>query len=115
MGSTNTKISIQKNKITNSTVVVPPPPPPPVVFVTVWKLADPDPAPPNPPNPADPANPDPAAGLTVEVVDILERLRPPFSIRSSSSSLKKKLDIENHRANPYPLLIQSYLSKRNLT
>jgi hypothetical protein len=58
-----------------------------VVFVTVWKLADPDPAPPNPVDP-DPA--DPAAGRTVEVVDILERLRPPLRTRSSSSSLKKK-------------------------
>ncbi len=66
-----------------------------MVFVTVWKLADPDPNPPNPADPADPAdpaNPDPAAGLTVEVVDILERLRPPFRTRSSSSSLKKKAE-----------------------
>jgi hypothetical protein len=90
METTKTEISIlKKNYLTNSTVVVPPPPPPPVVFVTVWKPADPDPAP-NPPNPADPANPDPAAGLTVEVVDILERLRPPLRTRSSSSSLMKK-------------------------
>jgi hypothetical protein len=76
-----------------------------VVFVTVWKLADPDPAPPNPVDP-DPA--DPAAGRTVEVVDILERLRPPFSIRSSSSSLMKKVESESNRVKHnliYPNLI----------
>ncbi len=78
-----------------------------MVFVTVWKPADPDPAP-NPPNPANPADPDPAAGLTVEVVDILERLRPPFSIRSSSSSLMKKVESESNRVKHnliYPNLI----------